>query len=89
MPPAKSMAVFVKSVIFVHQERIFMEQKTKETETRLLSVKETCKRLGIGHWAVYQQIHQHKLKTIKIGKRRLISVQALNEFIANQERYGA
>ena len=67
-----------------------MEQKNKEIDTQqLLSVKEVCKRLGIGHWTVYQQIHQHKLKSVKIGKRRLISTKAIDEFIANQEQYGA
>jgi excisionase family DNA binding protein len=66
-----------------------MEHKTKETELRLLSIKEACKRLGIAHWALYQQIHQHKLKSVKIGKRRLISTRAIEEFIASQEQYGA
>jgi len=66
-----------------------MENIVKENETRLLSVKETCRRLGIGHWAVYQQIHSHNLKTVKIGKRRLISTKAIDEFISKQERYGA
>jgi len=66
-----------------------MEQKSKETDVCLLSVKETCKRLGIGHYTVYQQIHKNKLKTVKIGKRRLISTKAIDEFIASQEQYGA
>ncbi|MDR2533152.1 MAG: helix-turn-helix domain-containing protein [Oscillospiraceae bacterium] len=51
-------------------------------------MKEACERLGIGHWAVYQQIHQHNLKSVKIGKRRLISTRAIDEFIATQEKYG-
>jgi len=66
-----------------------MKQSIEDNETRLLSIKEVCGRLGIGHWAVYQQIHQHKLKSIKIGKRRLISTNAIDEFIASQEQYGA
>jgi excisionase family DNA binding protein len=67
-------------------ERKYMEQD--KDEARLLSIKEACKRLGIGHWAVYQQIHRHKLKTIKIGKRRLVSNHAIEEFITGQEGYG-
>ena len=66
-----------------------MEQKSKKADVCLLSVKEACKRLGIGHWAVYQQIHKHNLKSVKIGKRRLISTRAIEEFIVNQEQYGA
>ncbi len=67
-----------------------MEQSNNiNNEVRLLSVKEAGSRLGIGHWAVYQLIHQHALKTVKIGKRRLISSRAIDEFITGQERYGA
>lgn len=65
-----------------------MDNNNKDNELRLLSIKETCKRLSIGHWAAYQQIHQQKLKTVKIGKRRLVSTNAIEEFIANKEQYG-
>ena len=63
-----------------------MEKINLNNETRLLSIKETCERLGIGHWALYQQINQNTLKTVKIGKRRLISTNAINEFIENLEK---
>jgi len=64
-----------------------MEQiTTKDNDIRLLSIPEASKRLGIGHWAVYQQINKRALKTVKIGKRRLVSVNALNEFISSLER---
>ncbi len=68
-----------------------MEQSNNniKNEVRLLSVKEAGSRLGIGHWTVYQLIHQHALKTVKIGKRQLISSRAIDEFITGQERYGA
>ena len=65
-----------------------MEQKTKEIELRLLSVKQACELLGIGHWALYQLFHQHKLKSLKRGRRRLISSRAIDEYITSQERYG-
>ena len=64
-----------------------MEQNTiKNNDIRLISIKEVCKRLGVGHWAVYQQINKKALKSVKIGKRRLVSVNSLNEFIASQEQ---
>lgn len=66
-----------------------MEQNIKDTDMRLLSIPEACKRLGVGHWMVYQQINKRALKTVKIGKRRLVSTRAIDEFIAAQERYGA
>jgi excisionase family DNA binding protein len=53
---------------------------------RLISIPEACKRLGIGHWSIYQQINKNALKTVKIGKRRLVSVRALNDFITALEQ---
>ena len=61
-----------------------MEQG-KDTDIRLISVKEACRRLGIGHWHIYQQINKRALKTVRIGKRRLVSIKALNEFIKSME----
>jgi excisionase family DNA binding protein len=59
----------------------------KDTELRLLSVKEVCERLNLGHWAVNQQIlHKKTLKSVKIGKRRLVSTRALEEFINSMEK---
>ena len=55
-------------------------------DMRLLSVPEACKRLGVGHWMVYQLIHQGNLKTVKIGKRRLVSTRAIDEFISSMEQ---
>jgi len=64
-----------------------MEQNNiKESDMRLLSIQEVCKRLGVGHWMVYQQIHRKALKTVKMGKRRLVSTRALDEFIDSMER---
>ena len=63
-----------------------MEQNTTQNnDMRLISIPEACKRLGIGHWAVYQQINKRALKTVKIGGRRLVCVKSLNEFITTME----
>ena len=57
-----------------------------DSEMCLISIPEASKRLGIGNWAVYQQINKGALKTVKIGGRRLVSVKTLNEFITSSER---
>jgi excisionase family DNA binding protein len=66
-----------------------MEQKSINKEMRLLSVKEACEVLGISHWTLYQLIHQHKLKSLRNGRRRHISNFAIEEYIKGEERYGA
>jgi len=66
-----------------------MEQHKRmgdSSDMYLLSIPEACKRLGIGHWAIYQQIQNRNLKTVKIGKRRLVSTRSLNEFIESMEQ---
>ena len=64
-----------------------MEQRNiKDDELRLMSIPEVCERLGIGNWMVYQQIRKNTLKTVKIGRRRLVSARALNDFIDLMER---
>jgi len=63
-----------------------MEQENYDADLRLISIPEVCKRLGIGHWAVYQQINKRTLRTVKIGKRRLVSTNALNDFIKSLEQ---
>jgi excisionase family DNA binding protein len=58
----------------------------KDEPMQLLSISEVCQGLGIGHWAVYQQINNRALKTVKIGKRRLVSVEFLQNFIKSMEQ---
>jgi excisionase family DNA binding protein len=49
---------------------------------RLLSIKQATFELGIGRSAVYELIAAEKLKTVKIGRRRLVAREAIEEFIA-------
>ena len=57
-----------------------------DADIRLISIPEACKRLGIGSWHIYQQINKKALKTVKIGKRRLVSTRTLNEYITSLEQ---
>ena len=63
-----------------------MEQNIKDTDVRLMSMSEVCERLGISLWAVNQQIEKRTLKSVRIGKRRMVSTRALNEFITTMEQ---
>ena len=49
---------------------------------RLLSIKQAVYELGISRTAVYELIAARKIKTVKIGRRRLIPSQAIEDFIA-------
>ena len=48
---------------------------------RLLTVQEAAEWLRISRWSVYNLIRANQLRTIKIGRRRLMTPAALAECI--------
>ena len=55
---------------------------------KLISIDEACEYLGLGRWSVYKLINQNKLKSVKIGKRRLVPMSAIRAFIKSLEAEG-
>jgi excisionase family DNA binding protein len=47
----------------------------------LLTVQEAADRLRVSRWSVYNLIRANQLRTIKIGRRRLVTPAALAECI--------
>ena len=70
------------------ENKTTMEIAQIAPQLQLLSIQDVCNRLGIGYWLVYKLINENKLRSITIGKRRLIPVQALQDFITNAEAEG-
>ena len=56
-------------------------------QLQLLSIQDVCRRLNVGYWMVYKLIGENKLRSITIGKRRLIPVQALQDFFNQSEGF--
>ena len=48
----------------------------------VLTVDEAAERLRVSRWTLYNLIRSNQLRTIKIGRRRLIPVNALDEYLA-------
>lgn len=48
---------------------------------RLLSVAEVASALGIGRSALYSEIAAGRLRTIRVGRRRLVPASAIAEYI--------
>ena len=48
---------------------------------RLVTVQEAAERLRISRWSVYNLIRAKQLRTIKIGRRRLMTPAALDDCI--------
>lgn len=53
---------------------------------RLLSVEEASRALGVGRSALYNELASGRLRSIKVGRRRLIPSGAIAERIADAER---
>lgn len=51
----------------------------------MLTVSEACQYLRVSKWTLYRLIQNNKLKTVKIGSRRLIRMQTIVEFIDQLE----
>lgn len=47
-----------------------------------VSVKEFCQSVGIGRTKFYQLVRDDLIKTIQVGRRRLVSTSELHRFIA-------
>jgi excisionase family DNA binding protein len=47
----------------------------------LLTIQEAADWLRVSRWSVYNLIHTNRLRTIKIGRRRLVSRDALSECV--------
>lgn len=54
----------------------------------MLTVAEACAHLRISKWSLYRLIQKKELKTVKIGKRRLIRLQTILEFVRRREAEG-
>jgi excisionase family DNA binding protein len=53
-----------------------------------LSVDEAITALGVGRTMMYELLGNGSIQSFKVGKKRLIRVSSIMEWIAEQESYG-
>jgi len=53
-----------------------------------VSVDEAMSALGIGKTLIYELLSNGSLRSIKVGKKRLVVVASIHEWIADMESYG-
>ena len=56
------------------------------TERLAVSPGEAARLAGVGRTTLYEAIGSGELRSLKIGKRRLITVEALRDWLAAAER---
>jgi excisionase family DNA binding protein len=66
-----------------------MNTHTRTVQVVGLSVPDVMAAVGLSRSVVYREINSGRLKSFKVGKRRLISPQALNDWVAKLEKTAA
>ncbi|MCP9271244.1 helix-turn-helix domain-containing protein [Mycolicibacterium arenosum] len=61
-------------------------ESTHTTPAQLHTVEEVMKRLRVGRSTAFGLIASRQLRSVKVGRRRLISEAAIVEFIENLDR---
>lgn len=65
-----------------------MAELTAQVNARLNSIESTMSKLGLGRSKVYELIAAGELRSVKVGRRRLVSDAAINEFVAHLDAGG-
>jgi excisionase family DNA binding protein len=60
------------------------ESKILKPSRAAFSVEEFAEMIGIGRTYAFTLIKNGKIKTIKLGKRRLVTQKALDDFLASE-----
>lgn len=59
-------------------------QKGTAMDPLLISVQEAARTLSVGRTSIYQLIKSGELETMKLGRRRLITIQSLRRLTEGQ-----
>jgi excisionase family DNA binding protein len=62
-----------------------MPEEAPERVARLLNIEAVMERLGVGRSTVFELIGDGQLRSVKVGRRRLVPESAITLFIQNLE----
>lgn len=66
----------------------FISEPNATTEELAVAPDRAAKLAGVGRTTIYEAIGRQELKSLKVGKRRLIRIEALRAWLANLESEG-
>ena len=75
-------AALVELAEAIREEVRAEAEASPRTPDRLLSVDEAAASLGLGRSRLYSEITAGRLRTVTVGRRRLVPSAAVSEFIA-------
>jgi len=67
------------------RDEITAERRPSQREPdRLMSIEQAARALGIGRTALYSEIGAGRIRSIKVGRRRLVPSSAISEVASGQ-----
>jgi len=70
----------VMELVEALRDEVATERRPSEREPdRLLSIEQAARALGIGRTALYSEIGAGRIRSVKVGRRRLVPSSAISE----------
>ena len=84
-PMGDRLRTAVVELVAALRDEIATERRPIEREPdRLLSMEQAARALGIGRTALYSEIGAGRIRSIKVGRRRLVPSSAISEVASGQ-----
>jgi excisionase family DNA binding protein len=85
-PMSDRLTTAVTELVAALRDEIATQRRPSEREPdRLLSIDQAARALGIGRTALYSEIGAGRIRSIKVGRRRLIPSSAISEVASGRE----
>ena len=85
-PMSDRLAAAVTELVAALRDEIAIERRPSNREAdRLLSIEQAARALGIGRTALYSEIGAGRIRSVKVGRRRLVPSSAITEVASGQE----
>jgi excisionase family DNA binding protein len=85
-PTSDRLTTAVTELVAALRDEIATQRRPSEREPdRLLSIDQAARALGIGRTALYSEIGAGRIRSIKVGRRRLIPSSAISEVASGRE----
>ena len=80
------LAAAVTELVAALRDEIAIERRPSNREAdRLLSIEQAARALGIGRTALYSEIGAGRIRSVKVGRRRLVPSSAISDVASGQE----
>jgi excisionase family DNA binding protein len=80
------LATAVMELVAALRDEMASERRPSEREPdRLLSIEQAARALGIGRTALYSEIGAGRVRSVKVGRRRLVPSSAISEVASGRK----